>query len=173
MQSYLEDQIRFYLHLRSWSARAGFAGHQVAGRIGLPEPLRRFLRRGVDGIFASPAMTLALRPNTWDAWTAHPGHERETHEYIGEGFHGGVMVDVGAYCGSFCLRYRAQFEQILAIEASSENFRALTKNIELSRAEGSVIALHAAAAAKSGTTRLFIATADTQSLVVSGPSESV
>lgn len=163
----------FYRNIKSVRARVCFACHQIVGRLGGPEWIRRALRYGVQGVYASHDMRLELRPGTWDAWTAHPGHEPETHAWIASQFSGGVLVDVGAYCGSFSLRYADRFEKIYLFEASGSNYSALIRNIELSQAEQRVVPIRAAVTERSGTVRLYLNQPDTHSLVGAGLSEDV
>lgn len=161
----------FYSGMRSPVARLAFAAHQVGARLRLPAPLLRALRGMVHGRLETEAMTIDLRRGTWDAWTAHPGHEAETHAWIEECCLGGEMFDVGAYCGTFSLRHHSRFDRIHCFEASRENFGALERNIAASGLADKVVAIHAAAAAAPGTVRLYLSAEDTHSLIGEGAFE--
>lgn len=159
--------------LQSYPAKAFFIAHQVAGRLGAGEALRKPLRRGVRGLYRSSLMTIDVRPSTWDLWTASPAHERETSDWIEREFRSGIMVDVGAYCGTFALRHRRAFDHVVAFEASSANFKALVRNVALSNTGGRIMTVNAAATDRDGVETLYLSTEDTNSLVGSGRSESV
>lgn len=45
-----------------------------------------------------------------------------------------MMLDIGAYCGTFALRYRDHFDTIYAFEPHPDNFNALGTNLRLSGA---------------------------------------
>ena len=106
-------------------------------------------------------------------WGASPGHEPETHAFIGERFHASsaIMIDVGAFCGAFSLRYQAQFTSIHLFEASQTNFAALSRNILLNGSN--IHGIHAAATDKAEPVRLFLNGGDTNSLIGTGRSEVV
>lgn len=163
----------FLSHLERPVSKAAFVAHRLASRIGLPASAIMPLRDQVHGRFVHPDMTLLLRPGSWDAWTAHPGHEPETHRHIAESYtpEAGYLFDVGAFCGSFSLRHRKQFEGIVAFEASSENYAALSRNI--AQNDGNVTAVNAAVADTPGTLRLYLNTSDTHSLIGDGGYEEV
>jgi FkbM family methyltransferase len=163
----------FYSQLSNPVARLGFALHQALGRAGAGEALQRPVRGLVGGRFSGPRMRLQLRGGTWDAWMAHPGHESETHAFIDAHFSNspGVMFDVGACAGTFSLRYRNYFAAIHAFEASSENFKALSRNAQLN--DGNYVPVNAAVAAVPGEVKLYLNAHDTNSLVGDGAHESV
>jgi len=163
----------FYSHLRNPIARAAFAAHQALAKFGVAERYRRPLRKLVIGRYVSDTMTLELRPGSWDAWTAHPGHEPETHQFIASTFRpgSGVMLDVGAFCGSFSLRYKNSFDGLYAFEASSSNFEALSRNAKASGDWAHPV--RAAIAAEPGTLRLYLNNEDTHSLIGEGAFEEV
>lgn len=101
---------------------------------------------------------------------ASPGHESETHGWIDENLLSGGLIDVGSCCGAFSLRH-AQFDTIIAIEPSGENFGALQRNVTLNGRSATLV--HAAAGASPGRIRLFLTASDTHSTIGSGRYEEV
>jgi FkbM family methyltransferase len=162
--------IAFFVALKRWRARAGFAGTRIADRLGAPVSVRKYFSGHVHGRYKSSTATYDLRPGTLDAWTVHPRHEMATHEEVlrlasGKG---GVMLDVGGYCGGFSLRYRDVFDAIYIFEPYRRNFEAILRNVELSNASHKVKVLQAAVAATNGTMPLYLDQEDTHSLIAQG-----
>lgn len=164
------DAVAFLKGVQSPKARLAYVVHQIAARAGVPHGSLEFLRERVGGRFRSGNSVFELRPGTLDAWIVHPAHEKDTHRWIEDRFAGGggVMLDVGAYCCSFSLFHRALFQRVYAFEPFPDNYRACLRNIALSGAGDRVVAINAALADQPGLSRLFVATADTHSLVASG-----
>ena len=80
--------------------------NQIAGRLRAPENVMSFLQSRVFGPYNNDGIAANFRAGTIDAWVCHPLYERATRAWLDAALSGkaGVMIDVGAYCGSFCLR---------------------------------------------------------------------
>lgn len=74
------------------------------------------------------------------------------------------MLDIGAYCGTFALRYRDHFNTIFAFEPHPENFSALETNLTLSKATN-IVPRRAAISDSAGVKQLFVDRPDTHSLL--------
>lgn len=162
----LYDTLRFLGALKSPKARAAYVLHEAAKRLGVPERLRAGLSNRVGGRYADGENVFVLRFRTLDAWTAHPSHERATHGWLKQMLAGpkrGVMLDVGAYVGTFCFRHRKSFDAVYAFEPFPENYKLLTVNIKQTIAER-LYPVRSAVSDVTGTTRLFLDTADTHSI---------
>jgi FkbM family methyltransferase len=158
--------LRFLSGLRSPQARVAFILHQIASKMGAPSSVTDALRQHVGGIYRSGHSVFLLRHGTIDAWAAHPLHERETHEWLDNTLGTevrGILLDVGAYIGTFALRHRHSVKSVYAFEAHPDNYDTLLKCLNLSHAED-VEPVQAAVSDKHGDTRLFIGTPDTHSL---------
>ncbi len=161
--------LTFLIGLKSWRARAGFVGGRIADKLGAPKSVPNYFYSHVHGRYSSPAGIYDLRPGTIDAWTVHPCHEMATHQEIAQvAGKGGIMIDVGGYCGGFSLRYRHVFDRIYIFEPFLQNFEAILRNIDLCKAAPKVTVLQAAVAATAGTLPLYLNTEDTHSLIADG-----
>src|SRR5580704_4228575 len=157
--------IRFLSGL-SWTARTAFAIDHFADRLHLPGKTRVAVRARIGGHYRDGKNHLLLRPGTIDTWAAHPGHERETHAWLRNTLgpdNSGIMFDIGAYCGTFALRYRDHFNTIFAFEPHPDNFAALETNLRLSHANN-LVPLRAAVSDSAGVQQLFVDRPDTHSL---------
>lgn len=130
--------------------------------------LQASLRARVAGIYDNDGMLANLRPGTLDAWIFHPLYERETRNWLAANLQhrSGVMIDVGAHCGSFSLRHRSSFEKVLALEPNAADYSALVTNVQLSGAS-EVVPVNKAASDASGPVRLYLGTPGTHSLLES------
>lgn len=165
---------RYVRKMRSWESRLFFVAHQLSTRIGTRESFLKKLRGHVGGDFVDGSLVFKLRPGTWDAWMAHPGHEAETHAWIRANCDmSKVLIDVGAFSGIFSLRYHRTFKHIYCFEASNANFTALVQNIGLCNAIETVSAINQAASNTNGSVLLFLNESDTHSLVGKGKSIEV
>ncbi len=158
--------LTFLQGLKSWKARAGFVLSRCASLLRLPNAIPRYFSSWVHGPYVGSIGRYELRPGTIDAWTVHPLHEAETHKMLRELIcsPGGVLIDVGGFCGSFSLRYRDLFDHIFVFEPFPENSDAIVRNIELNNAADKITLIRAAAAARSGLRRLYLGSNDTHSL---------
>lgn len=160
--------LKYLKGMESWSARAAYLFHAVASRARAPEFALRVAGHRVNGIFRSPeGNVFDLRAGTLDAWVVHPSHEWQTHEWLDENIYppGGVMLDVGGYCGSFGLRHISKFSKIYVFEPFPDNFEACQRNIYLSKASDRAEVSLEAASDSTGLANLSLSTADTHSLV--------
>lgn len=159
--------IAFLKGLKRWRARAGFLLNRFAQRIGLPAKIQKRFSDEMHGRYVGSNGTYELRKDTLDAWIVHPLHERETNAELDKLLQrkGGVMVDVGGYCGSVALRYRDRFDAVIIFEPFPFNADAIARNITLSRAGDSVTLVRAAASKERGTQMLYLDQEDTHSLV--------
>ncbi|MCX7177132.1 MAG: FkbM family methyltransferase [Proteobacteria bacterium] len=126
----------------------------------------RFLQSRVSGRYNNDGMAAYFRAASIDAWVCHPLYERATRAWLDAALSGkvGVMIDVGAYCGSFCLRHRDRFQRVYAFEPFPDNYQALVTNLALSHAD-EIVPVNLAAGDKSGRARLYLGTPGTQSLL--------
>lgn len=161
--------------LERWSARVGFVAGKLAYLARLPPAVQSPFNALVHGRYHGAAGVFDLRPGTLDAWTVHPSHERETHAALAALLprSGGIMIDVGGYCGSFSLRYRDRFDRIFVFEPFLSNAEAIARNVELSGAGRKVTLVRGAVADAEGQRHLFLATEDTHSLVAGDRSRSI
>lgn len=163
----------FYRGFARRSAALALGSHAALAKVGVPYEKLGFLRRLVHGGHRGDRLTLELRRGTIDAWLAHPGCEAETHRWIAARFDGtGILIDVGAFVGFFALRASPYFERVIAIEASSGNFKGLQRNLALNQPH-SVTAIKGAAAQEPGEIKLYLSQDDTHSTIGSGPCEIV
>jgi FkbM family methyltransferase len=163
---HISRTIRFLAGL-SWTARAAFAIDHFADRLHLPGRTRVAVRARIGGHYRDGKNHLLLRPGTIDTWAAHPGHECETHTWLRTTLGpdtSGIMLDIGAYCGTFALRYRDYFSTIFAFEPHPDNFSALETNLRLSKAEH-IVPLRLAISDSAGVKQLFVDRSDTHSLL--------
>ncbi|SDR64028.1 methyltransferase, FkbM family [Rhizobiales bacterium GAS113] len=163
----LSSTIKFLSGFDSSFARVCYCAHQLAGKMKVPHSMRTILRKGVGGRYRAPHSLLNLRPGKWDAWMVHPGYERATHEWLSRRFEGAhrIMFDIGAYCGTFSLRYRHNFSTIFAFEPMSHHFDALVENISLNSASHIVTAVNDAVGKSTGIVRLYIAGDGTHTII--------
>lgn len=162
----LHPTLRFLVGLQSWRARFFFVLTQIVSRLSPPPKLKYLLRAQVYGRYANDGIVAYFRPSSLDAWLCHPMYERQTRAWLDEHLppDSGVMIDVGAHCGSFLLRHRHAFETIYALEPSPDDYDALVMNAELTQARH-VVPIKMAAGAKAGRMHLYINTPGTNSLV--------
>lgn len=162
----MHPTIGFLRGLSSWRARTFYVLNQIAGRLRAPESVKRFLQSRVSGNYNNDGMTANFRAGSIDAWVFHPLYERATRAWLDAALSGrvGVMIDVGAYCGSFCLRHRDRFQRIYAFEPFPDNYQALVTNLALSHAD-QIVPVNLAASDKPGRARLYLGTPGTQTLV--------
>lgn len=150
----------------SWRARLFYVLNLIAGRLRLSESIKSRLQSGVSGAYSNDGMRASFRAGTIDAWVCHPLYERATRAWLDAALIGkaGVMLDVGAYCGSFSLRHRDRFEKIYAFEPFPNNYQALVTNIALNHAD-EIVPVNFAASDKHGNVRLYLGTSGTQTLL--------
>lgn len=162
----LHPTIGFLVGLRSWRARFFFVLTQIVSRFSPPQQLKYALRAQVYGPYANDGLVAFFRPRSLDAWLCHPLYERQTRAWLDEHLlqGDGVMIDVGAHCGSFLLRHRHAFETIYALEPSPDDYEALLRNVDLTGAPN-VVPIQMAAGEAPGRMHLYINTPATNSLV--------
>ena len=170
----LRTTLQFLSGLESSFARGCYCAHQLAGSMKAPESLRSILRKGVGGRYRASHSCFNLRAGTWDAWMVHPGYERATHSWLTTRFEGshGIMFDVGAYCGTFSLRYRRHFSKIFAFEPMPKHFAALVDNVSLNHASEVVVPINNAVGMSTGTAKLYTA-GDGTHTIVTAPGDSI
>lgn len=162
----MHPSIGFLFGLRSWRARLCYLLTRATARTPIPVAWKARLRSGVSGPYHDGPLAAELRPGTLDGWIFHPLYERGTRDWIRANIGGrsGVMIDVGAHCGSFSLRHRRHFEQVIALEPNPADFAALTRNLELSGAH-EVTPVNLAASERPGKVSLYLGTPGTHSLI--------
>ncbi len=74
------------------------------------------------------------RPKTSDYWHVSTQYEKETTAYLKNiKDKKGIFIDVGAHIGRFSILLSNNFEQVISVEPTTTNYKALEENIKLNK----------------------------------------
>jgi FkbM family methyltransferase len=168
--------LRTLLALEGWSLRGRYLALAISGRLGRPLDAEKLFGIRLGMITeTSSGYRFKPRPGTADSVTVLPFHELLTRRWITNklrGKPGGVFIDVGAHCGSFCIQLERGFEKVLAFEPLPSNLKALAENILLNQLEKKISIVPSAVSARSGSAKFQIFSDDTSSLDAGHPGQS-